>query len=106
MSRRKEYQKESARKALRMMVLILQLGITMMTSILLTGLIGWFIVQKTGKPIIFPLFLIVGIMAGFRSCYQVIIRFTSLKNPEGYEGGPFNEYEEEDEEDSDGGPQA
>ena len=106
MSRRKERQKESERKALRMTVLILQLGITMMTAIFLTGLMGWFMIQKTGMLILFPLFLILGIMAGFRSCYHMITRFTSLKNPEGYEGGPFDEYEEEDEEDSDGGPKA
>ena len=61
---------------IRMTALIMQLGITMLTAILLCGIPGRIIAVRTGHPFIFPLFLVLGILAGFRSCFQIIERFT------------------------------
>lgn len=67
---------------MRMIVLILQLGITMLTAIFLAGLVGKLLADSLHNLLIFPLFLLLGILAGFRSCYHMILRFTSLKNPQ------------------------
>ena len=81
-TQRHEDQKESHRKSMRMIVLILQLGITMLTAIFLSGLLGKLLADSLHNLLIFPLFLLLGILAGFRSSYHMILRFTSLKNPE------------------------
>ena len=73
--RKKRERREDNRRVMRMTALIMQLGITMMTAILLCGIPGRIIADRTGHPLIFPLFLVLGILAGFRSCFQIIERF-------------------------------
>ena len=50
---------------LRMLALITQLGISMLTCIFLCMIAGKFLAES----------LILGILAGFRSCYTIILRF-------------------------------
>ena len=57
---------------LRMLALITQLGISMLTCIFLCMIIGS---ERLQISWIFPLFLLLGILAGFRSCYMMIMRF-------------------------------
>ena len=56
---------------LRMLALITQLGISMLTCMI----IGKFLSERLQISWIFPLFLLLGILAGFRSCYMMIMRF-------------------------------
>ena len=72
--------KEGDKFPLRMLLLISQLGITMMVPIFFCGWLGSLVARKTGIDILILLFLVIGIMAGFRSCYHIIRRFTSLKS--------------------------
>ena len=60
---------------LRMLALITQLGISMLTCIFLCMIIGKFLSERLQISWIFPLFLLLGILAGFRSCYMMIMRF-------------------------------
>lgn len=73
--RRKAERSAVNRRMMRMTALIMQLGITMLTCLLLCGIPGRMLAVYTGHPVIFPLFLLLGILAGFRSCFQVIERF-------------------------------
>ena len=70
--RKKMERRADNRRVIRMTALIMQLGITMLTAILLCGIPGRIIAVRTGHPFIFPLFLVLGILAGFRSCFQII----------------------------------
>ena len=54
---------------LRMLALITQLGISMLTCIFLCMIAGKFLAERLHA------FLILGILAGFRSCYTIILRF-------------------------------
>lgn len=72
--------REGDRFPLRMLLLISQIGITMMVPIFFCAWLGSLVVKKTGIELLFVLFLIIGILAGFRSCYHMIRRFTSLKS--------------------------
>lgn len=60
---------------LRMLALITQLGISMLTCIFLCMIIGKFLSERLQISWIFLLFLLLGILAGFRSCYMMIMRF-------------------------------
>lgn len=60
---------------LRMLALITQLGISMLTCIFLCMIIGKFLSERLQISWIFSLFLLLGILAGFRSCYMMIMRF-------------------------------
>ena len=60
---------------LRMLALITQLGISMLTCIFLCMIIGKFLFERLQISWIFPLFLLLGILAGFRSCDMMIMRF-------------------------------
>jgi len=93
MSERKERQKKSSLRALRVTVLILQLGISMMTSIFICGVIGKLLADRTRILILFPLLLVLGCLAGFRSCYSLITRFVDLGNhgtPESFPSGEWD----------------
>lgn len=72
--------KKSDRFPLRMVALISQLGITMMVALFSCLWLGHFISEKTGNVLWFILFLVLGILAGFRSCYTIIQRFVDLGN--------------------------
>ncbi|MDO4977737.1 MAG: AtpZ/AtpI family protein [Eubacteriales bacterium] len=78
--------KKDERFPLRMLVLISQLGINMMVSIFLCAWLGSFVARVTGVEFLFVIFLFLGMLAGFRSCYSVITRFVNLKSSdEGYQ---------------------
>lgn len=62
---------------LKMLALITQLGISMLTCIFLCMLAGRFLSERFHSDWIFPVFLLLGILAGFRSCYTIISRFIS-----------------------------
>jgi uncharacterized membrane protein YfcA len=55
---------------LRMLALITQLGISMLTCIFLCMIAGKFLAERLHADWIFLVFLILGILAGFRSCYN------------------------------------
>ncbi|MCI5504758.1 MAG: AtpZ/AtpI family protein [Eubacterium sp.] len=65
--------------ALRMLALISQLGICMMTPTFFCVFVGQYFSYKFHQELIFPFFVLLGMMAGFRSCYTVITRFVNLK---------------------------
>lgn len=71
--------KAKDRKALRMIVLVTQIGICMMVPVFLCVFAGQWASRKLDNMLIFPLFLLIGILAGFRSSWQMISRFTGLK---------------------------
>lgn len=60
---------------LRMLALITQLGISMLTCIFLCMIIGKFLAQQLHIDWVVLVFLLLGILAGFRSCYKIIMRF-------------------------------
>lgn len=71
--------KAGERRALRMVVLITQIGISMMVPIFFCVFLGQWLSERLLWPLIFPLLLVVGVLAGFRSSWQIISRFTGLK---------------------------
>lgn len=71
--------KKKERRALRMLVLITQLGICMLVPVFICVFAGQYLSQRLGITLIFPLFLLLGILAGFKSVYQTIKRFVRLK---------------------------
>ena len=83
--------KEEDKFPLRMLLLISQLGITMMVPIFSCTWLGSMVVKKTGIDILILVFIIIGVMAGFRSCYHIIRRFTSLKSSSTEEKEPKDE---------------
>ncbi|MCQ2491854.1 MAG: AtpZ/AtpI family protein [Lachnospiraceae bacterium] len=62
------------RKVVKMLFLISQLGITMLTSIFLCMFIGLFLDRKLGTHYFFIPFLLLGIGGGFKGVYNLIIR--------------------------------
>lgn len=70
--------KKKNHNAMRMLVLISQLGICMLVSILFCVYLGQLLSQKFHSDVLFPMMLLIGIMAGFRSCYMMISRFVNL----------------------------
>ena len=52
-----------------------QKGISMLTCIFLCMIAGKFLAERLHADWIFLVFLILGILAGFRSCYTIILRF-------------------------------
>lgn len=106
--RRKKKRGEDNRRVMRMTTLILQLGISMMTCIFLCGIPGYFLAGHTGHPVIFPLFLLLGVLSGFRSCYQVIERFNGRlitgRKPDSQKGAQVPEAGGEDEDELDEDP--
>lgn len=70
--------RKKERRAFRMVVLVTQIGICMMVPIFFCVFLGRLISEKTGQPLLFLLMLLIGILAGFRSSWQIISRFTGL----------------------------
>lgn len=60
---------------LKMLALITQLGISMLTCIFLCMIIGRFLSERLHADWVFPIFLLLGILSGFRSWYKIITRF-------------------------------
>lgn len=70
--------RKKERRAFRMIVLVTQIGICMMVPIFFCVFLGRLISEKTGQPLWFLLMLLTGCLAGFRSSWQIISRFTGL----------------------------
>ena len=60
---------------LKMLALITQLGISMLTCIFICMIIGKFLARQLDIDWVVLVFLLLGILAGFRSCYKIIMRF-------------------------------
>lgn len=54
------------------LALISQIGINMIVPILMMGWLGNWLAGKCQLPLIFPIFLFLGIAGGFRSVYSLI----------------------------------
>lgn len=64
---------------MKMLALISQLAISMLTAILICGAIGYGIDALLGTNL-FVFFLILGVAGGYKACYNVICRFLGKKN--------------------------
>lgn len=62
-------------KVIKALVLITQLGISMMVPVFLCVFAGNFIDKKAGTSFIMPVFLILGIAAAFRNVYYLLKPF-------------------------------
>ena len=79
--------KKKNHNALRMLVLISQLGICMLTPTFFCVFVGQYLSHRLHQELIFPFFVLLGMMAGFRSCYTVITRFVNLRDEKPYSLG-------------------
>ena len=68
-----------------MLALISQLGICMLTCIFLCVFLGDFLARTFQQELIFPLMLVIGILAGMRSCYRLIQVFYGEKESDHHE---------------------
>ncbi|MBR1866161.1 MAG: AtpZ/AtpI family protein [Lachnospiraceae bacterium] len=59
---------------MKMLALITQLGISMLTAILICGGIGYAIDAYFGTGF-FVFFLILGVAGGYKACYNIICKF-------------------------------
>ena len=61
-----------------MIALISQIGITMLSSVFICGLIGYLIDNRFGTHLFLPL-LILGVAGGYRAVYSLIKQFIKKK---------------------------
>ncbi len=66
------------KQVIRMISLISQIGITMLSSIFICGLIGYFIDNRFGTQTMI-VFLILGVAGGYRAVYSLIKQFIGKK---------------------------
>lgn len=59
---------------MKMISLISQLAISMLTAIFISGIIGYEIDSYFGTNV-FVFFLVLGVLGGYRSCYSIICKF-------------------------------
>lgn len=64
---------------MKMLALISQLAISMLTAILICGVIGYFVDRLFGTNF-FIFFLILGVAGGYKTCYNVICKFLGRKS--------------------------
>ena len=64
---------------MKMLALITQLAISMLTAILISGVIGYFIDYLFGTNF-FIFFLALGVGGGYKTCYNVICKFLGKKS--------------------------
>lgn len=64
---------------MKMLALISQLAISMLTAILICGGIGYIIDSYFGTSF-FVFFLILGVAGGYKTCYNVICKFLGKKS--------------------------
>ena len=83
-----------------MAALIMQLGISMLTCIFLCVFAGRFLMVALGQPFWFPVFIVLGILSGFRSCYRLIVRSGGLSPGSGVQHDS-DQYDDQDEDDRD-----
>lgn len=71
----------------KMIALISQVGITMLSSVFICGLIGYLIDNHAGTHLFLPL-LILGVAGGYRGVYSLIRQFiTKKENQDDEENG-------------------
>jgi len=76
--------RKKERSALRMLALISQLGICMLTCIFFCVFLGELLVRTFHQELLFPLLLVLGILAGLRSCYKMIQIFIGEKESDNH----------------------
>lgn len=64
---------------MKMISLISQLAISMLTAIFISGIIGYEIDSYFGTNV-FVFFLVLGVLGGYRSCYSIICKFLGKKS--------------------------
>ena len=64
---------------MKMLALITQLAISMLTAILICGVLGYFVDYLFGTTL-FIFFLILGVGGGYKTCYNVICKFLGKKS--------------------------
>lgn len=64
---------------MKMLALISQLAISMLTAVLLCGAVGYGLDAWLGTNM-FPFFLVLGVAGGYKACYNVICRFLGKKS--------------------------
>ena len=63
------------REVFRALSLITQIGITLLTTVFLCIFIGYKMDEKFGTSFWFPIWLILGLLTGFRNIYTLVKRF-------------------------------
>lgn len=76
-------------KVLRMLVLISQIGITMLTSIFLCGVVGYLIDEHYGTSVTI-FFILFGIVVGYRAVYALIRQFVGKDKKDKHEDSEEN----------------
>lgn len=64
---------------MKMLALVSQLAIAMLTSILISGGIGYAIDAYCGTGT-FVFFLVLGVLGGYKACYNIICKFLGKKS--------------------------
>lgn len=64
---------------MKMLALISQLAISMLTAILICGVVGYIVDYLFGTNL-FIFFLILGVAGGYKTCYNVICKFLGRKS--------------------------
>lgn len=64
---------------MKMLALISQLAIAMLTAVLISGVIGYGIDSYFGTNI-FIFFLILGVAGGYKACYNIICKFLGRRS--------------------------
>lgn len=64
---------------MKMLALISQLAISMLTAILICGVVGYAVDYLFGTNL-FIFFLILGVAGGYKTCYNVICKFLGRKS--------------------------
>ena len=64
---------------MKMLALVSQLAISMLTAILICGVIGYYVDYLFGTNL-FIFFLILGVLGGYKTCYNVICKFLGRKS--------------------------
>lgn len=77
------------RKVFKMIALISQIGITMLSSIFICGWIGYLLDHRFGTHL-FPVTLILGIAGGYRAVYSLIKQSMKAKDAAATDGGEGN----------------
>ena len=63
---------------MKMLALISQLAISMLTAILMCGVVGYIVDYLFGTNL-FIFFLVLGVAGGYKTCYNVICKFLGQK---------------------------
>lgn len=64
---------------MKMLALITQLAISMLTAILISGGIGY-VIDAYFNTNVFVFFLVLGVAGGYKTCYNVICKFLGKKS--------------------------